>query len=237
MNSAELETEIHLLEERRTKLQREHWAATSAHEETRSQLLSVGGKRSVDAATATGAKEMVLREVLDTLDSQIEQKHRALAELQSSEQRAAQVGRCARLAEEGNAALRDYEQARAEANESLKAATAKMLDAHCRMASARSGFLSEASPLAPGIVKLVHHWNEDPDGKMQAQLDTLLRELGERGVALTAVALEWFGGRTMIDQNHQLPAVEPFQHLISDAFRLMVRHRQQDVEQSAKVTA
>jgi chromosome segregation ATPase len=216
MNELEIET----MEERRQALSEELAQAETELNARREDLLA-GRPKATNSVTVLQSRTLALAEAIKALDRRLQDKKAALTAAREQETRAAQVARLVELARSADAALRDLEAAREEANERLKAPLERALAALAQATEARREFINLAAQLAPGITIAQDDFTrrrEEPH--LGEAVGALMRELESAGAALSAVKAPLVGTRrTAIDSEYDVPPLLPYGRAVTVAFQ------------------
>jgi len=210
-----LDAEAGTLEERRSKLEREHAAAVAAMEDAHAALVA-GDASAVDRETAADARRRALASAIADLSGQAGTLRSRQDAIRHAEEHEAAVRALAALAEDAAGEVRAIEAARAEANEALVRAAERIVAARERLAALRSDFGTDAEALAPGWIR--PSVAGDTPADVRARVDGLAAELDALGADLlpfypdTANALPQWTRRPA--RWYQLPPVEPFGPLV-----------------------
>jgi dihydroxyacetone kinase len=146
----------------------------------------------------------------------------AQAERERDEQRERTMGEFLETAAQGNKRLAAYEKLRREANAAMKKYGEQLLTEKARIRAERQKAIALARTLAPGVFSLTLTGRRENEGELQAEVDALFAELERRGADLTAIGIDWLGGRSLLDRSYSIPRLE-YGEVIELAERITAR--------------
>ena len=130
--SSTIKREIDELEKRREQLARELSKAIQANSESQEALVKTGSDESMRLAATAFASFSSLKQAVETIDKQLEEKRQQLLEAQEYEGLAAKRARAAECEREISAAQQEYNEAREKAHKALEEILPETLAAYQR---------------------------------------------------------------------------------------------------------